>query len=31
METLERAIGADAIDPQPYLEYLREKVGGLHA
>ncbi len=29
METLERAIGADAIDPQPYLEYLREKVGGL--
>jgi len=29
METLERAIGADAIDPQPYLAYLREKVGGL--
>jgi len=29
METLDRAIGADAIDPQPYLEYLREKIGGL--
>ena len=31
METLERAIGADAIDPQPYLEYLREKVGRLQS
>ena len=31
METLERAIGADAIDPQPYLEYLRGKVKSLHA
>ena len=29
METLERAIGADAIDPQPYLEYLRSKVQSL--
>jgi carboxypeptidase Taq len=29
METLERAIGADEIDPQPYLEYLRGKVAGL--
>ena len=29
METLERAIGADAIDPQPYLEYLRQKVDSL--
>ena len=31
METLERAIGADAIDPQPYLEYLRAKVGSLQS
>jgi carboxypeptidase Taq len=29
METLERAIGASQIDPQPYLEYLRGKVAGL--
>ena len=29
METLERAIGASEIDPQPYLAYLREKVAGL--
>jgi carboxypeptidase Taq len=29
METLERAIGADAIDPAPYLAYLRAKVTGL--
>jgi carboxypeptidase Taq len=29
METLERAIGADEIDPQPYLGYLREKVAAL--
>jgi carboxypeptidase Taq len=29
METLERAIGADAIDPEPYLGYLRDKVAGL--
>jgi carboxypeptidase Taq len=29
METLEHAIGADQIDPQPYLEYLRGKVAGL--
>jgi carboxypeptidase Taq len=29
METLERAIGADAIDPAPYLTYLREKVAAL--
>jgi carboxypeptidase Taq len=28
LETLERAIGATAIDPQPYLEYLRAKVRG---
>ena len=31
MQTLERAIGADAIDPQPYLEYLRGKVKSLRA
>jgi len=29
METLERAISANTIDPQPYLAYLREKIGGL--
>jgi hypothetical protein len=29
METLERAIGADEIDPQPYLAYLREKTAAL--
>jgi carboxypeptidase Taq len=29
METLERAIGASEIDPQPYLAYLRSKVAGL--
>ena len=29
METLERAIGATEIDPQPYLGYLRSKVAGL--
>jgi carboxypeptidase Taq len=29
METLERAIGASEIDPQPYLDYLRGKVAGL--
>jgi carboxypeptidase Taq len=31
LETLERAIGESAIDPQPYLEYLRTKVGALRA
>ena len=29
LETLERAIGATEIDPQPYLAYLRSKVAGL--
>ena len=29
VETLERAIGATEIDPQPYLEYLRSKVADL--
>ena len=29
LETLERAIGATEIDPQPYLVYLRSKVAGL--
>ena len=29
MESLERAIGESAIDPQPYLEYLRAKVAAL--
>jgi carboxypeptidase Taq len=31
LETLERAIGANEIDPQPYLGYLRAKVAGLRA
>ena len=31
METLDRAIGASAIDPQPYLAYLRDKVQNLRA
>ena len=31
LETLERAVGATEIDPQPYLEYLRAKVGALVA
>ena len=30
METLERAIGTNRIDPQPYLEYLQAKAAGLH-
>jgi carboxypeptidase Taq len=29
LETLERAIGATEIDPQPYLAYLRSKIAGL--
>lgn len=29
LETLERAIGTDVIDPQPYLEYLGAKVQSL--
>jgi carboxypeptidase Taq len=29
LETLERAVGATEIDPQPYLEYLRAKVDAL--
>jgi carboxypeptidase Taq len=28
-ETLERLTGSPAIDPQPYLAYLRDKVGAL--
>ena len=31
LETLERATGESRIDPQPYLGYLREKVGALVA
>ena len=30
METLERAIGTDRIDPEPYVRYLREKVGAIY-
>jgi carboxypeptidase Taq len=32
-ETLERAAGANRIDPEPYVRYLRNKIGdiyGLH-
>jgi carboxypeptidase Taq len=29
METLERAIGENTIDPRPYLEYLRAKVASV--
>jgi carboxypeptidase Taq len=30
-ETLERVTGSDAIDPQPYLAYLSDKMGSLTA
>jgi carboxypeptidase Taq len=30
LETLERAIGADRIDPEPYVRYLRDKLGEIH-
>ena len=30
-ETIERITGTAAIDPEPYLAYLREKVAGLPA
>jgi len=30
LETLERAIGADRIDPEPYVRYLEQKVGALY-
>jgi carboxypeptidase Taq len=30
-ETLERLTGSPTIDPQPYLAYLRDKVGALRA
>ena len=29
-ETLERAIGTSAIDPEPYVRYLREKLGAIY-
>jgi carboxypeptidase Taq len=29
-ETLERAIGVDRIDPEPYVRYLREKIGAIY-
>jgi len=29
-ETLERAAGADRIDPEPYVRYLRRKLSGIH-
>jgi carboxypeptidase Taq len=31
LETLERAIGESAIDPEPYLAYLRAKIASLAA
>ncbi len=30
-ETIERLTGSPTIDPEPYLAYLREKVGALAA
>ncbi|MGH2927900.1 MAG: carboxypeptidase M32, partial [Solirubrobacteraceae bacterium] len=30
METLERAIGTDRIDPEPYVRYLRAKLGAIY-
>ena len=29
-ETLERAIGAKAIDPEPYVRYLQRKIGAIY-
>jgi carboxypeptidase Taq len=29
-ETLQRAIGAPGIDPEPYLRYLRQKLGAIY-
>jgi carboxypeptidase Taq len=30
METLERAIGTNRIDPEPYVRYLRQKIGAIY-
>jgi carboxypeptidase Taq len=30
LETLERAVGADRIDPEPYVRYLRDKLGEIY-
>jgi carboxypeptidase Taq len=30
METLQRAIGADKIDPEPYVRYLRSKLESIY-
>jgi carboxypeptidase Taq len=30
LETLERAIGASRIDPEPYVRYLRQKIGSIY-
>jgi len=30
METLDRAIGATRIDPEPYVRYLRQKIGAIY-
>ncbi len=30
METLERAIGATRIDPEPYVRYLQRKIGSIY-
>jgi carboxypeptidase Taq len=30
LETLERAAGADRIDPAPYVRYLRAKLAGIY-
>ncbi len=29
-ETLERVVGTSAIDPEPYVRYLREKLAGIY-
>ena len=29
-ETLERVVGTSQIDPEPYVRYLREKIGGIY-
>ena len=29
-ETLERAAGVSRIDPEPYVKYLRQKVGEIY-
>jgi carboxypeptidase Taq len=30
METLERAVGTDRVDPEPYVRYLQQKIGAIY-